>query len=68
VISARGYVINIVKRSDEHLFSLDDAFMLIHKVFAERQGAPMLPEQVNLVLIGQVYISSTKSFLICPIC
>ncbi|KAI6192196.1 hypothetical protein M3Y97_00310900 [Aphelenchoides bicaudatus] len=45
VIAVRGYVINIVRKNDEHLFSLDDAFMLIHKVFAERQKTSMSPEK-----------------------
>uniref|UniRef100_A0A7E4VMC2 DUF8117 domain-containing protein n=1 Tax=Panagrellus redivivus TaxID=6233 RepID=A0A7E4VMC2_PANRE len=36
VISTRGFVINYFKTEDERLFSMDDAFIIIHKIFVER--------------------------------
>ncbi|KAI6223110.1 hypothetical protein M3Y99_01462300 [Aphelenchoides fujianensis] len=37
VIAARGYVLNLDRHSEEQIFSLDDAFILMHKVLAERK-------------------------------
>uniref|UniRef100_A0AC34QPC1 Uncharacterized protein n=1 Tax=Panagrolaimus sp. JU765 TaxID=591449 RepID=A0AC34QPC1_9BILA len=36
VISTRGFVVNHFKNDDERLFSIDDAFIIIHKIFVEK--------------------------------
>jgi hypothetical protein len=71
IISARGYVINhINQRSDEHLFSLDDAFIFMHKVFAERSNK-MSPIQVEIakrfyLLIYFQFITHINTLLSIP--
>jgi hypothetical protein len=37
VISVRGFTVNHFKNEDERLFSTDDAFIIIHKVFVEKK-------------------------------
>ncbi|KAE9554152.1 hypothetical protein FO519_002632 [Halicephalobus sp. NKZ332] len=37
VISIRGFVVNYVKSEDDRLFSTDDAFIIIHKIFVEKK-------------------------------
>ena len=36
MISIRGFVVNYFKNEDERLFSADDAFIIIHKIFVEK--------------------------------
>lgn len=36
VISIRGFVVNYFKSEDDRLFSTDDAFIILHKIFVEK--------------------------------
>ncbi|KAH7725273.1 Protein C01C10.2 b [Aphelenchoides avenae] len=69
IISTRGYVINLLNRingriDDNQLFSTDDAFILLHKVFVERAaGSPATPAKFCELLNKLVQIERLSDVL-----